>query len=228
MEKNPIFDEFAETYDSWFLNPVGGKVFELELNLLLKAVEPEMDKTLLDVGIGTGFFATHLRSYGLVVKGIDPSEKMLEVAKKRGFEVKIGSGENIPFENESFDIVLAMTSMEFSKDPKKFLSEMVRVAKIEGKIVIAVLNILSLYGLSRRLRGLYEKSVFSEAHFYNYWELKSLLRNHLKNFKVSSSVFFNPSPPNWVIERADSIESFGQKYLKPFGALLVAWGIKES
>jgi len=227
MEKNAIFDEFAETYDSWFLNPVGEKVFELELSLLLKAVEPKKDKTLLDVGIGTGFFATRLRSYGLDIKGIDPSEKMLEVAKKRGFEVKIGSGENIPFENESFDIVLAMTSMEFSKDPKKFLSEMVRVAKTEGKIVVAVLNILSLYGLSRRVRGFYKKSLFSEAHFYNYWELKFLLRNHLKNLKVSSSVFFNPAPPNWIIEKADSIESFGQKYLRPFGALLVAWGIKR-
>lgn len=222
-----IFDDFAENYDSWFLTPVGEKVFNLELELLLKVVEPTKGKTMLDVGIGTGLFATQFRNHGVEVKGIDPSEKMLDIAIKRGFDVKKGFGESIPFEDNTFDIVLSMTSIEFSREPEKFIRELVRVVKPQGKVVVAVLNLFSFYGISRRLRGIFEESVFKDAHFYCYFELLKLMKKYLKMVKINSSVFFNPSPPKFILERAEKLEKFGSNYLKPFGALLVGSGIKE-
>lgn len=222
-----LFDEFAENYDPWFLTPVGKKVFELELDLLNEVIKPEEGKSLLDVGIGTGIFSQQLREKGLKITGIDPSEKMLEIAKKRGFEVKKGTGENIPFPDRTFDFVLAMTSIEFSKEPENFVLELVRVAKPGGKIVISVLNLWSLYGLSRRMKGIFQKSLFKGAHFYSYRELESLLKKYTKYVNVSSSVFFNPSPPQWVLNKAENIEKFGRRHLKYFGALLVGCGIKE-
>ena len=222
-----IFDEYAEHYDSWFKTPTGTKVFELELETLFDLIKPFQAMKMLDVGIGTGIFALEFANRGVEVLGIDPSEKMIEIATRRGLNTQIGSGEDIPFGDNLFDAVLSMTSMEFSSDPDKFISEMARVAKPAGIIVVAVLNIFSFYGIERRFKSLFKKALFSDAHFYSFWELKRLLRRHLSSVAVTSSVFFNPNPSEFILGRAIEIEAFGKKYCKPFGALLAGRGIKE-
>jgi len=227
MAYKAIFDEFANEYDKWFDTPVGKKVKELELNLLMEFVHPEQGKNMLEVGIGTGLFAMEFRKKGMVVKGIDPSVEMLSIAKRRGFDVKPGIGEDIPFPDNSFDVILSMTSMEFSKEPDSFISEMKRVTKNNGTIVVAVLNLLSLYGIKRRLKGIFRKTIFNKAHFYTYWELKHLLARHLYSVEISSSVFFSPEPPDCVLRRADTLEKIGREYCKPFGALIVGKGGKN-
>ena len=223
---NAIFDEYAELYDNWFKTPTGNKVFELELKMLFDLIKPFQAMRMLDVGIGTGIFALEFARKGVEISGIDPSEKMIEIATGRGLNVRTGSGEDIPFEDNLFDVVLSMTSMEFSHNQDKFVSEMVRVAKPAGVVVVAVLNLFSFYGIDRRFKGLFKKTVFADAHFYNFWELKRLLERHLSSVEVTSSVFFNPNPPEFILGRAGAIEAFGKKYFRPFGALLAGKGIK--
>ncbi len=220
------FDAVANRYDAWFETPEGKKVKELELDLLKEFLEPKKGESLLEVGIGTGLFAEEFRKLGVEVSGVEPSDEMRKVAESRGFFVKKGYGESIPFDDNSFDGVLAMTSLEFSKAPKKFLSEVRRVAKPNGKVVIAVLNLFSLYGVERRIKGLFEKTIFSDAHFYTYRELKNLMNIYLNDVKVNSSVFFPPDPSQFFLCIADDLERFGRKYCKPFGALLVGRGTK--
>jgi ubiquinone/menaquinone biosynthesis C-methylase UbiE len=226
MEQKAIFDDFANKYDSWFDTPVGSKVKDLELDLLLGFVKPQQGLNMLEVGIGTGLFAMELGKRGIEIVGIDPSEKMREIAKKRGFDVRYGVGEQIPFPDNTFDVVLSMSSMEFSREPDLFVSEMRRVAKPNGTVVVAVLNLWSTYGISRRVRGIFRRSFFNDVHFYAYGELGGLLSRHLAGVEVSSSVFINPSPPRWLLRKANSLEVFGRKHLKPFGALLVGAGRK--
>ncbi|MGC8722146.1 MAG: class I SAM-dependent methyltransferase [Caldisericaceae bacterium] len=226
MEQKATFDDLANSYDSWFNTSVGKKVFELELATLIDFIKPSSGTRVLEVGIGTGLFAMEFRKRGADVEGIDPSREMLAIAAKRGFKVQYGVGEAIPYPDNVFDVVLAMTSMEFSKTPDLFVREMVRVAKPSGTVVVGVLNLWSFYGISRRIRGLLSGSFFNDAHFYNYKELKVLLSKYVGDVKVSSSVFFNPSATSFIISRADSIERFGRTHLAPFGALLVGAGKK--
>jgi len=221
------FNEIANEYDKWFETPVGSVVFNLEFKAILEALNDIQGKTILEVGIGTGYFARKFRELGAKVVGIDPAERMLEIAKLRGFEVKFGYGEAIPFDDNTFDITLSITAMENSKDRVKFMSEMVRVTKPNGKVVVAVLNALSFYGVSRRIRGLFNKNdLFKEMHFFNYWELKNLMEKYLCDVSVNSSVFFNPTPPKFILNNAYALEKFGRRYLKPFGALLIGGGNK--
>ncbi len=227
MKREAIFDKFASKYDKWFSTPQGKIVKELELNLLIEFIRPEKGKKMLEVGIGTGLFALEFRERGMDVQGIDPSYEMLSIAKKRGFVVKYGTGENIPYPDKTFDVVLAMTSMEFSKEPDKIVTEMKRVAKDNGIVVVAVLNVLSFYGIIRRLKGIFRKSVFDKAHFYTYRELERLLDKHLHNIEISSSVFFPPNSPDWVLQRASSLEVFGRRHCTQFGALIIGKGGKN-
>lgn len=221
------FNEIANEYDKWFETEVGQVVKQLELKALLEALGNIEGKSILEVGIGTGLFAMELRKLNATVYGIDPAENMLKIAQSRGFDVKFGYGEAIPFEDNTFDITLSMTSMENSKFPQKFIKELVRVTKPKGKVVVAVLNIFSCYGISRRIRGLFSKDdLFKGMHFYNYFELEKLMKAFLCDVSTNSSVFFNPSPPKFILQKAESLEAFGRKYLKPFGALLISGGIK--
>ncbi|NQU04386.1 MAG: methyltransferase domain-containing protein [Syntrophaceae bacterium] len=222
-----IFDKYAEVYDKWFITPAGSKVFELELNTLFELIDPSPGMTMLDIGIGTGLFALEFSRRGVTVSGIDPSEKMIAIARKRGLNTIRGEGEHIPFPDNSFDVVLSMTSMEFSGVPDRFVSEMIRVARPSAPIVVAVLNLISPWGIKRRIKGLFKKSMFNSAHFYTFWELKRLLWRHVSSVGVTSSVFINPKPSQFILSRAEAVENFGKRYLTPFGSLLVGKGIKE-
>lgn len=95
-------------------------------------------KTVLDIGCGGGLFAEVLASLGCQVFGIDPSVRSIETARQhaahRGLSVKYytGSGEKLPFENSSFDMVCCCDVLEHVNDVNKVVAESVRVLKSAG------------------------------------------------------------------------------------------------
>lgn len=95
----------------------------------------------LDVGCGTGALASRLAQAGYDMTGVDPSEGMLEVLRERAPAIRAmkASGTDLPFDNESFDLVLSVATMHHVADPtdvRLVLAEMVRVAKPSGRILV--------------------------------------------------------------------------------------------
>jgi SAM-dependent methyltransferase len=95
----------------------------------------------LDVGCGTGALAERLTGAGYEITGVDPSEGMLEVLRSRapGVTAVRGSGTSLPFDDDSFDVVLTVATLHHIADPdavRATLGEMVRVARPEGRIVV--------------------------------------------------------------------------------------------
>jgi len=99
-------------------------------------------KMVLDVGCGYGRTACYLtKKYGCKVFGIDLSETMIEGARKKarkeGVEnivyFKVGNAESIPFESESFDVVISEGTTVLV-DKKKAIREYVRITKHGGCI----------------------------------------------------------------------------------------------
>lgn len=102
---------------------------------------------ILDVATGTGDMALEIvkRFNGIVkVIGVDFSEEMLRLAKRKiekyGFQEKINlylnNAQSLPFEDEKFDAVLIAFGIRNIADKLKGLSEMRRVVKEGGKIII--------------------------------------------------------------------------------------------
>jgi ubiquinone/menaquinone biosynthesis C-methylase UbiE len=98
---------------------------------------------VLDIATGTGEFARALSPHVAKVVGLDATEAMLE--KARGFvaeagldnvELRNGVVQDLPFEDESFDIVSSRYAFHHFADPKPVLSEMVRVCRTGGHIII--------------------------------------------------------------------------------------------
>mgnify|MGYP000760941791 CR=1 FL=1 len=82
------FDEYAPAYDAWFLE--NRNVLYSEINLVAHVLK-NPGRTL-SVGCGSGLFETILaKEYGITITdGIEPSEGMAEIARKRGMLISGG------------------------------------------------------------------------------------------------------------------------------------------
>jgi len=99
---------------------------------------------VLDIGTGAGDFIqllTGVFSPTTELTGVDPSEEALSEARKKNYPCKVNfvrmEGENLQFENESFDVVCLSNAMHHLASPEKTFTEMKRVVKKEGWLVIA-------------------------------------------------------------------------------------------
>ncbi len=197
MNKKEIFDDIANYYDSWFETPLGKKIYQSERKAIENLIENGENKLAVDLGIGTGLFTEILREKGYKVIGIDISEEMLKIARRRGFEViKRDLNEPLPFQDESIDFVFSMTSIEFLKDPKNLFDEVKRVLKKDGKFLLITLNSISLWALKRRLRGFFKKDdFFNKAKFYSPFSLKKFFKDGWEILNIKSATFIPPWNP---------------------------------
>jgi SAM-dependent methyltransferase len=83
--------------------------------------------SILDVGCGMGDLLMHFPHRECV--GVDISEDYLTVARERGLEVVQAEAESLPFDDDSFDVVVATDILEHVFDMNQVAREMVRVAR---------------------------------------------------------------------------------------------------
>ncbi|HEY1021049.1 MAG TPA: class I SAM-dependent methyltransferase, partial [Flavisolibacter sp.] len=95
-------------------------------------------KTALEVGCGGGILTEEIRKMGFVTTGIDPSEESLKTAAGHaaagGLTIQYdhGTGENLPYADQSFDCVFCCDVLEHVQDLPKVVSEIARVLKHGG------------------------------------------------------------------------------------------------
>src|ERR1041384_5761370 len=93
---------------------------------------------VLDVGCGTGRFLENLpTTYQRM--GVDVSVGMLEIAREKGLEVQQASGDDLPFDTDSFDLVASFALFHHIIEPnlvRATLREMVRVVRPGGAIIV--------------------------------------------------------------------------------------------
>jgi ubiquinone/menaquinone biosynthesis C-methylase UbiE len=124
--------EIEEDKHWWF----AGRTWSL-LNVLDRVVEPDGQKRVLDVGSGAGNMFHHLACYGPVV-GVDNNPKPLLVALERGYDVREGLAEDLPFDDESFELVALLDTVEHCEDEMAVLRECYRVCTPGGHLVTTV------------------------------------------------------------------------------------------
>jgi ubiquinone/menaquinone biosynthesis C-methylase UbiE len=116
---------------------------EDELRWMLEDLPLSADARVLDIATGTGEFARAIAPRVASVVGLDATEAMIE--RGRRFVEQAGVGnisfqqgvvQNIPFEDESFDIVSSRYAFHHFADPRPVIAEMARVCKAGGYIII--------------------------------------------------------------------------------------------
>ncbi|NNE97816.1 MAG: class I SAM-dependent methyltransferase [Pyrinomonadaceae bacterium] len=115
-------------------------------DLRLKIQDSKSKAKILDVGCGTGANLEMLASFG-EAEGVDVSDEALEFCRGKGLNVHKGLAEELPFEDESFDIATALDVIEHLDDDVAGLKEMHRVLKKGGKTLVFVPAFMWLWGV---------------------------------------------------------------------------------
>ena len=120
---------------------------ELQEPLVRNSYEAVFDRAGLargqwycDVGCGAGMAAQIASQRGARVTGLDASENLLEIARERVPEGNFRQGdiEDLPFENQTFDLVTGFNSFQYAGNPKLALEQARRVCKPSGHVAIMV------------------------------------------------------------------------------------------
>jgi SAM-dependent methyltransferase len=109
-----------------------------EAALARVALEP--GHHVLDVGCGVGVFLGLIAGRGGEPHGVDASEALIALARRRlpEADLRVGDMESLPYEDATFDLVTGFTSFFFATDMVAALREAGRVAKSGASVVIQV------------------------------------------------------------------------------------------
>lgn len=185
---NAPFDAIANPYDEWYESAEGAAVFRDEL-ACLKAVCPQRRGRWLEVGVGTGRFASELG----IAEGIDLSPKMLEYAARRGIRTYTASAEHLPFPDKSFDGALMALALCFVQDARQALCESARIMRPSGTLVLGIIPSSSPWGKLYMRKAADRHPIYSLAAFLTISETAALAKEAGFVLRESASaLFWNP------------------------------------
>lgn len=134
-----FYESFAESFDSKMNMYDTNKRLEVVFKELL--TEDINNKKILDAGCGTGWFSKFSAERGAFVTSMDLGENLLaKVALKCPSDRIVGSILDIPFQDNTFDVVISSEVIEHVPDPFKAIQELFRVLKPGGTMILTTPN----------------------------------------------------------------------------------------
>tara|TARA_B100000674_G_scaffold485386_1_gene492156 strand:+ start:756 stop:1466 length:711 start_codon:yes stop_codon:yes gene_type:complete len=149
MDNRSYYDTFSETYEAKRHYGYHQFLDDAEFGLI-EGYCPNAD--VLEVGCGTGLILQRAAAHAKKAVGVDISPGMLEHAKRRGLDVYEGTATELPFEDESFDLVYSFKVLAHVEGIAQALEEMKRVTRPGGRIVAEFYNRASLRTLVKALK----------------------------------------------------------------------------
>jgi SAM-dependent methyltransferase len=126
---------------------------------------------VLDAGCGEGYLSRKLADSGAVVTGIDSSAELIkaalthELASSLPLSFDVGSVDYLPYDAESFDLVLCNHLMNDLQDPTQALKEFSRVLRSHGRVVLLMLH--PCFYNKHAERGQPENNLAANSYFQN-------------------------------------------------------------
>lgn len=166
------YDLYAENYDKTL-----GFLDSFEKDELKKMIIKTGGKKVLDLGCGTGRLFPFLVESGKNLTGLDISSKMIEKARKKYPKIEsiIGDSENLPFKDNSFDIVISAFVVVHLKNIEKTFSEVYRVLKNGGAFIVTNIN----QKKAPKLKLDTKNKIVIKSFYHMPKEVKTALENNL-------------------------------------------------
>ena len=129
-----FWDKNAGRYDRFMRKDAAA--YEQMYELLRPVVR---QKTVLELATGTGLIAKHIVRYADHIEATDASQEMIEQAKQGVKSTKLYFSVQdmfqLPYADQSFDVVIVVNALHIVPEPEKALSEIRRVLKDDGVLV---------------------------------------------------------------------------------------------
>ena len=153
--------------------------------------------SVLDIGCGTGELLAHLTEWGQIqLAGLDIAPNMIAAAQAKlgpQVDLRVGDAESLPWEPTSFDLVLCTNSFHHYPDPNRSLTEMRRVLKRNGHLLLVDITLSAAFRWI--VNGLLPLMRTGDVHFYSENEARPLLVRN--GFQVIRSQ--TPVPGSFIV-----------------------------
>jgi ubiquinone/menaquinone biosynthesis C-methylase UbiE len=211
--------ETAKFKDERLKTSIGHYIFSRQKELILELVAPRAGERVLDIGCGTGEYLQIFREKWCQVTGIDCSEKMLEVSRRKMGEhvdLKLGQAEDLPFSDDEFDIVTIINALEITLNPRQVVAEAIRVCR--GRVFIGFLNKYSFVGTKQRLKEIFGFPLSEKIRFFSIEEIKEMVGSLIDApaIKWGSVIYF----PTIVYDISTELEELVPHAKNPLGAFV--------
>jgi len=179
------FDVLADSF------PAGVSLDDKRVKTMFKYFGDIKGKKILDVGCGKGRFAKIMIEQGANITGIELSEKLLAEANKiQGGDFHEGSVTKIDFPDDLFDFVYCIEVLQHVPDTEMAISEMCRVLKKNGKIIIIDRNKWSLLRtvwkkyLEMQNKWMYPNDFPFREKLFSPGEIRRIINKYCKNSEI--------------------------------------------
>ncbi|MCK9225093.1 MAG: class I SAM-dependent methyltransferase [Candidatus Muirbacterium halophilum] len=168
--------------------------FELSLDNVVNIMNIKPRMKVLNLSCGKNLISKYIADFGALVTSVDESRELIESLKKEnkyyGLDFMRMESDNLHFPENHFDITLCFFALEFFLDPRKVFSEMKRVTKKYGSIIIVIVNLESRWASYLKKKSLEFSNYWYNASFKNRGFIFSLDSENLEFIKYCN--FTNP------------------------------------
>ncbi len=150
LSQKEFFSENYERYDQWY------EKHQMEYKDQIEFLKPLIPRGKgLEIGVGTGRFATELG----IEYGVDYVREMAEESIKRGIKAFQADASRLPFPDKFFDFSFSIVTMCFLEDPMSVLRESRRVANLVINVILDR-DCEYIQNIIKRPKGFYRYATF--------------------------------------------------------------------
>lgn len=188
------------------------------LGMILLAAGDRVRGQILENGCGVGMYVEHLTPFGGQIFGLEYDFERAAEAALRSPRILNAAGENLPYPDSSFDLILSHEVLEHVLDDRQAVAEMARVLKPGGRAIIFVPN----RGYPFETHGIYwrGKYIFGNIPLVNYlprrW--RDRLAPHVRVYSGKDMQNLFAGLPVRVVERSVVFGAY-DNIIARFGAL---------
>jgi 2-polyprenyl-6-hydroxyphenyl methylase/3-demethylubiquinone-9 3-methyltransferase len=220
--------DFSLNIIKTFLNPIR---IGYAIKIFNKLKIDPAGKSALEVGCGGGLLCEEIAGIGFKTSGIDPARQSVITASEHAFtgglkiEYIIGSGEALPYPDNSTDVVFCCDVLEHVQNLPKVISEISRVLKPEGVFLYDTINRTFLSKLvTIKILQEWKRWAIMPSHLHEWrmfirpGEIKELLlQNHLiwkehRGVKINISILRILRYLHLRVKGELTYEEFGRKF----------------
>ena len=142
----------------WNYRPLLGKLQRVRFQLIKSLLAGARGEDILEIGYGSGVFFPELLKTCRNISGIDPHPKEKEVVESLAkanirADLRSGTVSAMPFDDDSFDVAVAVSALEYVEDIDDACNEIIRVLRPGGVLTIVTPGKSPILDLGLKLLG---------------------------------------------------------------------------